>query len=88
MDDSTSALDMETEYSIEKAIEKRKGITKFIIAHRISAVKNADEILYFEDGKIVERGNHKELMKHRGRYYETYREQYQGYEDSLEKEVI
>lgn len=88
MDDSTSALDMETEYSIQKAVEKRKGITKFIIAHRISAVKNADEILYFEDGKIIERGNHKELMKHRGRYYETYREQYQDYEDAIEKEVI
>jgi ATP-binding cassette subfamily B multidrug efflux pump len=88
MDDSTSALDMETEYAIEKAIEKRKGITKFIIAHRISAVKNADEILYFEDGKIVERGNHNELLKHRGRYYETYRSQYQDYNDAFEKEVI
>ena len=88
MDDSTSALDMETEYYIEKAIERRKGITKFIIAHRISAVKNADEILYFEDGRIVERGNHKELIKHHGRYYETYCEQYQDYENALEKEVI
>lgn len=88
MDDSTSALDMETEYAIEKAMEQRKGITKFIIAHRISAVKNADEILYFEDGEIVERGNHTELIKRRGHYYETYREQYRDYSDALEKEVI
>lgn len=88
MDDSTSALDMETEYAIEKAMEQRKGITKFIIAHRISAAKNADEILYFEDGEIVERGNHTELIKRRGHYYETYREQYRDYSDALEKEVI
>ena len=88
MDDSTSALDMETEYAIEKAMERRKGITKFIIAHRVSAVKNADEILYFENGKIIERGNHNELMNKRGRYYETYCEQYSDYAEALEKEVI
>lgn len=88
MDDSTSALDMETEYAIEKAMEQRKGITKFIIAHRISAVKNADEILYFEDGKIIERGNHTDLIKQRGRYYETYFEQYRDYSEAMEKEVI
>lgn len=88
MDDSTSALDMETEYAIEKAMERRKGITKFIIAHRVSAVKNADEILYFEDGKIIERGNHNELMNKRGLYYETYCEQYRDYAEALEEEVI
>lgn len=88
MDDSTSALDMETEYAIQKALERRKGFTCFIIAHRISAVKNADEILYFEDGRIVERGSHEELLSLRGRYYETYREQYRDYVDALEKEVV
>ncbi|HEX2947594.1 MAG TPA: ABC transporter ATP-binding protein [Clostridia bacterium] len=88
MDDSTSALDMETEYAIQKAMERRKGITRFIIAHRISAVKNADEILYFENGRIVERGNHQELMDLRGRYYDTYCEQYRDYVDALEKEVV
>ncbi len=88
MDDSTSALDMETEYAIEKAMEKWKSITKFIIAHRVSAVKNADEILYFEDGKIVERGNHNQLIKQKGRYYETYREQYRDYVEAINKEVI
>lgn len=88
MDDSTSALDMETEYSIQKAMEKRKGITRFIIAHRVSAVKNADEILYFEDGRIVERGTHDELLNLRGRYYDTYCEQYRDYVEALEKEVV
>jgi len=88
LDDATSALDMETEYLIQKALEKRKGITCFIIAHRISAVKNADQILYFEDGKIVERGTHNELLALKGRYYETYREQYRDYVDALEREVV
>ena len=49
-----------------------KNITKFIIAHRISAVKNADEILIFEDGEIVERGKHQELLDLKEKYYETY----------------
>lgn len=88
MDDSTSALDMDTEYAIQKAMEKRKGITCFIIAHRVSAVKNADEILYFEDGRIVERGNHNELLRLRGRYYDTYCEQYRDYVEAMEKEVV
>ncbi|NLH97043.1 MAG: ABC transporter ATP-binding protein [Clostridiaceae bacterium] len=88
LDDSTSALDMETEYAIQRAMERRKGFTCFIIAHRISAVKNADEILYFEDGRIVERGTHDELLRLRGRYYETYREQYRDYVEALEKEVV
>lgn len=88
LDDSTSALDMETEYLIQKALEKRKGITCFIIAHRVSAVKNADQILYFEDGRIIERGTHSELLTLKGRYYETYREQYRDYVEALEREVI
>lgn len=88
LDDSTSALDMETEYAIQRAMERRKGFTCFIIAHRVSAVKNADEILYFEDGRIVERGTHDELLRLRGRYYETYREQYRDYVEALEKEVV
>ncbi len=88
MDDSTSALDMETEYVIQKAMERRKGVTRFIIAHRVSAVKNADEILYFEGGRIVERGTHEELLDMRGRYYDTYCEQYRDYVEALEKEVV
>ena len=78
-DDSTSALDMRTEHKIQKEIDKRNNITKIIIAHRISAVKNADEIIILEEGKIVERGNHNSLIKMKGRYYDTLREQYEGY---------
>ena len=88
LDDSTSALDMETEYTIQKALNKRKGMTRFVIAHRISAVKNADEILYFENGRIVERGNHTELVALKGRYYKTYCEQYRDYVEAFEKEVV
>lgn len=78
-DDSTSALDMKTEHKIQQEIEKRKNTTKVIIAHRISAVKNADEIIILEDGKIVERGNHNTLMALKGRYYNTFNEQYEGF---------
>lgn len=76
MDDSTSALDMETEAEIQKALSKVEGKTKVIIAHRISAVRHADEIIVLEAGKIAERGTHEELLKQKGLYYETYMAQY------------
>ncbi|MDD5602608.1 MAG: ABC transporter ATP-binding protein [Eubacteriales bacterium] len=77
-DDATSALDMETEHRIQEAVGKREGVTKFIIAHRISAVKNADEIIIIENGEIAERGTHRELLHKKGLYYKTYSEQYKG----------
>ena len=79
LDDSTSALDMETEYEIQREIEALKGVTKMIIAHRISAVKNADEIIILDEGRIAERGSHDELMKKKGLYYDTYVAQYANY---------
>jgi len=78
LDDATSNLDMETEYQIQKALEQQSGRTKFIVAHRISAVKNAAEIVIIENGEIVERGTHRQLIALRQRYYETYCEQFQG----------
>ena len=76
LDDATSALDMETEMEIQKVLEKFKGVTKIVIAHRISAVRNADEIIVLENGQVRERGIHEELMKQHGLYYETYLSQY------------
>ena len=76
LDDSTSALDMETEVEIQKNLNSLKGITKIIIAHRISAVRHADEIIYLENGKIAERGTHEELLQKKGLYYRTYEAQY------------
>ena len=76
MDDSTSALDMETEHMIQDTLGKLNDTTKLIIAHRISAVRNADEIIVLEDGMIKERGTHDSLLGLGGLYYETYMAQY------------
>lgn len=83
MDDSTSALDMETEHEIQKMLQGLGHTTKIIIAHRISAVCHADEILYLENGCIAERGTHQELMEKRGLYYQTFQAQYGAYDREL-----
>ncbi len=79
LDDSTSALDMETELMIQKALNELTDTTKIIIAHRISAVRNADEIIFLENGTIAERGTHEELLQAEGLYYKTYMAQYGDY---------
>lgn len=85
LDDATSSVDMETEHEIQRTLneimEKR---TTLIIAHRISSVKNADQIIVVEDGEIIERGTHDELLKFKGKYYETFLEQYSEYKDDPE----
>ncbi|MGK0466929.1 ABC transporter ATP-binding protein [Clostridium sp.] len=82
LDDATSALDMETEYNLLKNLKNRNNsATTFIIAHRISAVKNADIILFLEDGHIVEMGNHKTLIEKRGYYYDVYNQQFTDFMD-------
>ena len=82
LDDSTSALDMETERQIQQDLRKTEGVAKIIIAHRISAVRDADEIIILKDGKIAERGTHRELLEKRGQYYRTWCVQY-GETDAL-----
>lgn len=76
LDDSTSALDMETEHEIWKELSAKTDVAKMIIAHRISAVRNADEIIILENGSIAERGTHEELLQRKGLYYKTYEAQY------------
>lgn len=76
LDDSTSALDMETEHLIQETLETLKDTTKIIIAHRISAVKKADEIIVLDAGQVKERGTHESLIAQKGLYYETYLTQY------------
>lgn len=83
LDDSTSALDMETEHQIQQSLKEMTGNTKIIIAHRISAVRYADEIIILKNGQIAERGTHESLMAKKGMYYETYQAQYGDYLGSL-----
>ena len=69
LDEATSALDTESEMLVQEALEKlMQNRTSFLIAHRLSTVRNADEIIVLAKGKIIEQGNHEDLMKKRGAY--------------------
>jgi len=87
LDDTTSALDVETEAMIQENLNAvYKDKTCFMIAHRISSIKNADLILVLDDGNIVESGTHEELLDKKGHYYGVYIDQYGDYlEDDYEK---
>lgn len=76
LDDSTSALDTETEQEIQGVLADLSGMTKIIIGHRISSVRKADKIIVLENGQIAEMGTHDELIKLGGLYKETYDSQY------------
>ncbi|WP_191566129.1 ABC transporter ATP-binding protein [Metabacillus idriensis] len=83
LDEATASIDTETEAVIQDALEVlKKGRTTFIIAHRLSTIKNADQILVLDRGEIAESGNHDELMKQKGKYYQMYELQ-QGKQNSL-----
>lgn len=77
LDEATSSIDTRTEIRIQKAFAKMmKGRTTFIVAHRLSTIKEADTILVMNDGKIIEQGNHNQLLANKGFYYELYNNQF------------
>lgn len=77
LDEATSSIDTRTEIRIQKAFNKlMQGRTTFIVAHRLSTIKNADVILVMNDGNIIEKGNHKELFEKKGFYYTLYNSQF------------
>jgi subfamily B ATP-binding cassette protein MsbA len=77
LDEATSSLDSESEILIQDGLRSlRRGRTTFVIAHRLSTIRSADQILVIEDGQVVERGSHQELMAHGGRYKQLYDKQY------------
>ncbi|MDX8364734.1 ABC transporter ATP-binding protein [Cytobacillus sp. IB215665] len=83
LDEATANVDTETEKIIQDGLEVlKKGRTTFIIAHRLSTIKNANQILVLDRGRIVEQGNHDDLMQMRGKYYQMYQLQ-QGKQSSL-----
>ena len=77
LDEATSSLDSESESMIQDGLRSlRTGRTTFVIAHRLSTIMSSEQILVIEDGEIVERGHHEELLKNGGRYRELYDRQY------------
>ena len=77
LDEATSNIDSESEEIIQKSLERMMNIsTMIIVAHRLSTIQHADKILVLNNGKIIERGNHQELLKNRGSYYNLYKIQY------------
>ena len=77
MDDTTSAVDMETEGYIQQQLKKiQKTCTVFVIAYRISSIKDADLILVMDNGRIIEQGNHESLLAQNGYYAKAFHNQY------------
>ena len=73
LDEATSSIDTRTESLIEKGMDSlMHGRTVFVIAHRLSTVRNSDAIMVLENGSVIERGNHEELIEQKGKYYSLY----------------
>ena len=77
LDEATSSIDTRTEMLIQEAFDRMmQGRTSFIVAHRLSTIRNADEILVMKDGSIIEQGSHDELMARGGFYKDLYNSQF------------
>ena len=73
LDEATSSIDTRTERLVQEGMDRlMKGRTTFVIAHRLSTVRNADCIMVLEQGRIIERGTHDQLIEEKGRYYQLY----------------
>ena len=78
LDEATSSIDTRTERLIEKGMDAlMEGRTVFVIAHRLSTVRNANAIMVLEHGEIIERGDHDDLLKQKGKYYQLYTGQFE-----------
>ncbi len=88
LDDTTSSVDMETEFEIHKTLKSfYNNKTTFIIAHRIASVKNADKIIVLNGGQIIEQGTHEDLLNQKGYYYNVYLTQFGDFDAEAVKEV-
>jgi ATP-binding cassette, subfamily B, multidrug efflux pump len=80
LDEATSSVDTRTEVHIQKALlTLMKGRTSFVIAHRLSTIRDADKVVVINDGRIVEQGNHQQLLDLKGFYYNLYQAQFKGF---------
>jgi ATP-binding cassette subfamily B protein len=78
LDEATSSIDTRTELKVQKAFNNMmKGRTSFVVAHRLSTIKNADIILVMKDGNIIEQGDHDTLISQKGFYYDLYHSQFE-----------
>lgn len=88
MDDPTSSVDVDTEYEIQQALQELlTHRTTFIITQRVSTIRNADKIMVLQDGRIVERGDHKSLMSKQGIYYNIYQTLFEAQRASIENKA-